>query len=850
MNTDSILNQMLCNDVPEPALPLRVDGKKVVYGKGKKAWYRISEWTSPKTHKTYYFGYYGNKDLFWEIESDYVELTAEEKAAFAKDRAAKDKAEQEARKLAGERAANRAKDQWEKASPTGTSEYLTRKGVKPVACRFMDDGKIIVPLLDYSVSPARWVGSQKISPDGTKDFNAGMIKTGAACRIGAEPEDGDAIYLAEGYATALSVHECFYGHTVYMCCDAGNLLPVAKILRKRYPNSTLVFCADDDYLLTSDGKENHAGKIKADKAAAEVGNALVVLPLFNAPRRLTRDDESLPELVDFNDLHKAEGADAVRASFAVVIERAAKDHFASKNAPDVVAEVIPEVTTDDSPAPLSEMTQPEGGEVVNLDHLLKHYSLIVGTTNVWSSLEKMTMKDRAFTALVGKPLRDEWLAHPNKRQIKASTIKAAMAPPTGGMGDVSAVLERFVLLEGTTNVWDDQKRKVWGMDALKVALGSTYKFWLDSPTRKMIDADKLVFDPTQQCDPETHINLFDGLPLIPNPDLSKCRGILELMAHLCAGEKETHASDSYEFLMRWIAYPLQHVGAKMATSVLMHGEMHGTGKSLFWEGIYKKIFGAYAATLGQHQLESSYTDWKSRKLFVLFEEVLSKDSKYNHMGTIKHTVTGETHRVNQKFKAEWEEANHMNVVFLSNEHQPLPIEPHDRRFLIIWTEDTLPRELQLRVDHEIKNGGIEAFYHYLLNVDLGDFTPHSKPPMTRAKSRLIEYGMPSWERFYRDWQDGALEYPFISCAGEDLYVAYRRYCERGGEKSLPSNKVINMIGSRHDHGRKWLDMGGQSMVQRRVLVIGKNTTEMTDARWLGEQVGRFKEYVRGEPNDL
>lgn len=836
---DSILNQMRCNDVPEPALPLRVDGKKVPYGKGKKAWYRISEWVSPKTQKTYYFGFYGNKDLYWEIESEYIELTPEEKAAFAKDRAAKEKAEAEKRKLDGERAANRAKDQWEKASPTGASEYLTRKGVKPVACRYMADGKIIVPLLDYSVSPARWVGSQKIAPDGNKEFNGGMIKTGAACRIGAEPVDGDAIFLAEGYATALSIYEAI-GGTVYMCCDAGNLLPVAKILRARFPVSQFVFCADDDYLLTSDGKENHAGKIKADKAAAEVGNAVVVLPAFTTPRRLTRDDLSLPELVDFNDLHQSEGVRAVH----VYLWNAVKN-IGSSN-----PEIASVFDSDDSPAPLSELTPTEGGEVVNLDHLLKHYSLIVGTTNVWSSLEHMTMKDRAFTALVGKPLRDEWLAHPNKRQIKASTIKAAMTPPTGGMGDVAAVLDRFVLLEGTTNVWDDQKRKVWGMDALKVALGSTYKFWLDSPTRKMIDAEKLVFDPTQQCDPETHINLFDGLPLIPNPDTSKCRGILELMAHLCAGEKETHASDSFEFLLRWIAYPLQHVGAKMATSVLMHGEMHGTGKSLFWEGIYKKIFGAYSATLGQHQLESSYTDWKSRKLFVLFEEVLSKDSKYNHMGTIKHTVTGETHRVNQKFKAEWEEANHMNVVFLSNEHQPLPIEPHDRRFLIIWTEDTLPRELQLRVDHEIKNGGIEAFYSYLLNVDLGDFTPHSKPPMTRAKTRLIEYGMPSWERFYRDWKDGAMEYPFISCAGEDLYIAYRRYCERGGEKSLPSNKVINMIGSRHDHGRKWLDLGGQAQVQRRVLVIGKNTTELTDAKWLGDQVNRFKEYIRGDSSDL
>lgn len=67
--------------------------------------------------------------------------------------------------------------------------------------------------------------------------------------------------------------------------------------------------------------------------------------------------------------------------------------------------------------------------------------------------------------------------------------------------------------------------------------------------------------------------------------------------------------------------------------------------------------------------------------------------------------------------------------------------------------------------------------------------------------------MPSWERFYRDWKDNILDVPFITCTGEDLYTAYRRYCERGGEKPLPSNKAINMIGSRHEHGRKWVDIG-------------------------------------------
>nr|VFJ98801.1 MAG: hypothetical protein BECKH772A_GA0070896_101479 [Candidatus Kentron sp. H]VFJ99047.1 MAG: hypothetical protein BECKH772B_GA0070898_101489 [Candidatus Kentron sp. H]VFK03795.1 MAG: hypothetical protein BECKH772C_GA0070978_101459 [Candidatus Kentron sp. H] len=39
---------------------------------------------------------------------------------------------------------------------------------------------------------------------------------------------------------------------------------------------------------------------------------------------------------------------------------------------------------------------------------------------------------------------------------------------------------------------------------------------------------------------------------------------------------------------------------------------------------------------------------------------------------------------------------------------------------------------------EIAGGGIEAFYHYLLHLDLSDFNPKSEPPGTVAKRDLAE----------------------------------------------------------------------------------------------------------------
>lgn len=445
-----------------------------------------------------------------------------------------------------------------------------------------------------------------------------------------------------------------------------------------------------------------------------------------------------------------------------------------------------------------------GELTLNLDYMTRHWCVIWGTSEVWDALERQRIKERAARQLAGKDLYDAWRDLPaeQRRKIKPSQLSGA-ATARGGAGGLAEAFERYVLLYGTTDVYDRATRKRFGLDALKASLGKAYTDWIDGD-KKQIPVENLVFDPLQRHDPETHINTFDGLPLIPDADIEKCRPIIYLLKHLCRDE----GKEAYEWLLKWLAYPLQHVGGKMATAVIMHGDTHGTGKSMFWELVYKRIYGRFAATLGQGQLESNWTEWKQEKLFVLFEEILNRSDKYSHIGEIKHAITGATHQISKKFVSTWEEANHLNMAFLSNEHQPIPVEPADRRFLVIWTREQLAPEWQRRVDEACANGGVEAFYHYLLTLDLGDFTPNTKPPMTKAKARLIDFGLPSWELFYRDWADGVIEYaPFQTCRSEDLYTAYCRYCTRSGERALPQNKVLNLLGTRVPRERKHYQVG-------------------------------------------
>jgi len=79
---------------------------------------------------------------------------------------------------------------------------------------------------------------------------------------------------------------------------------VARALRAKYPTARLIVCADDDY--RTDG---NPGVTKATAAARVVGG-LIAVPDFDGDR---------PDgATDFNDLHRARGAEVVRAA----VERA------------------------------------------------------------------------------------------------------------------------------------------------------------------------------------------------------------------------------------------------------------------------------------------------------------------------------------------------------------------------------------------------------------------------------------------------------------------------------------------------------------------------------------------------
>src|SRR5574337_192916 len=121
----------------------------------------------------------------------------------------------------------------------------------------------------------------------------------------------------------------------------------------------------------------------------------------------------------------------------------------------------------------------------------------------------------------------------------------------------------------------------------------------------------------------------------------------------------------------------------MKTAVIMHGPQ-GTGKNLFFEAVLR-IYGEYGQIVDQDAVEDKHNDFMSRKLMLVADEVVARAEMYHAKNKLKGLITSDWVRINPKHIASYRERNHVQVVFLSNEVQPMALERDDRRYAVIWT---------------------------------------------------------------------------------------------------------------------------------------------------------------------
>jgi len=262
----------------------------------KNGWYVLFSDNNPKGC----FGSWklGTNDI-WSLKN-FREYTQQEKAEWAKQQAEAKKERDKAQALTHKEARAEANNLWSNAKPEiGNHKYLRDKGVQAYNIR-SDGFKLLIPLRD---TKGALHSLQTIDPTGKKLFLSGGAIKGNYFGIG-KPKDK--LIITEGYSTGASIHKAT-GYGVAIAFNAGNLLPVAKALREKFPDIEIIIAGDNDAWT-----EGNPGKREATEAAQAINGKLIIPEFVNT--------ESKP--TDFNDLQQLEGLEVVKKAFdeAQVVE--------------------------------------------------------------------------------------------------------------------------------------------------------------------------------------------------------------------------------------------------------------------------------------------------------------------------------------------------------------------------------------------------------------------------------------------------------------------------------------------------------------------------------------------------
>lgn len=243
----------------------------------------------------------------WCSKSDNDMSPAERLALRERIKAAKRMRDAETARRNAE-AADKAAQIWALGVPAVGHPYLKSKGVKGYGLRVgrwqkwdSETGEITalenvlyVPMRDTA---GKLHSLQGITSNGEKLFLSGGKVKGMYHSIG---RPSGRLIIGEGLATCSTVFEAT-GDAVAVAFNSGNLEPVARALRAKYPSLSIVLAADDDWQTPG-----NPGLTAAKNAAAAIGGLLAVPGFGNLPRG--------PKDTDWNDLARLAGSVNVEAS--------------------------------------------------------------------------------------------------------------------------------------------------------------------------------------------------------------------------------------------------------------------------------------------------------------------------------------------------------------------------------------------------------------------------------------------------------------------------------------------------------------------------------------------------------
>ena len=273
--------------------------------------------------------------------------------------------------------------------------------------------------------------------------------------------------------------------------------------------------------------------------------------------------------------------------------------------------------------------------------------------------------------------------------------------------------------------------------------------WTDDEDIRLYD--NIDFTPPPAKLFKNTYNLYNGLRAekdLQDISTGNIDRILKHIFYLC-GENQTNADYMLDMMASKVKYP-----GKLPGVGIILKSIQGVGKNLLADFFGNHILGAryYLCDSNADTFLGRFGCGLKNKLLCVMNEVSGKDT-FGKDGILKGYITDE------KIRYEAKNINHIFVNnfamiwFFTNNENPLPIEPTDRR-LVAFECSSVQRTIPNYFEDLVKDMKDEivqkGFYDYLMNRDIeDDYNFEKNRPVTETYKTMKQNSIPVMIRFFK-----------------------------------------------------------------------------------------------------
>ncbi len=257
----------------------------------------------------------------------------------------------------------------------------------------------------------------------------------------------------------------------------------------------------------------------------------------------------------------------------------------------------------------------------------------------------------------------------------------------------------------------------------KIAKKNPAQAWLEWGSKNYMPNGTGFYPVVSKC-PAGVFNFFQGYRV--NPVKGDCAIYLDhLLNVVCAGDIA-----NYNYLCGWLAHAVQRPDEKPNVAVVLKS-VEGTGKGTMVEPVLQ-IFGSHASKInGAGNVAGRFNGVVANKLLIFADEVDLTDPKVSDK--LKSIISETTVNMERKGLEVEPLPNYCRLIFASNRGRVINAGLRERRYFVLEPSDEKAQDIEYfkRLREWINDGGSSKLLHYLLEVDISEFSPY-KCPQTKA----------------------------------------------------------------------------------------------------------------------